>query len=63
MLHLAMSPENATYERAFSVSNWGGGGGVPVLCMSISLVPRPNPHAGKRVWCTSSDFLGFQDAK
>ena len=28
-----------------------------------SLVPRPNPHAGKRVWCTSSDFLGFQDAK
>ena len=29
----------------------------------LSLVPRPNPHAGKRVWCTSSDFLGFQDAK
>ena len=29
----------------------------------ISLVPRPNPHAEKRVWCTSSDFLGFQDAK
>ena len=28
-----------------------------------SLVPRPNPHAGKRVWCTSSNFLGFQDAK
>ena len=28
-----------------------------------SLVPRPNPHVGKRVWCTSSDFLGFQDAK
>ena len=27
-----------------------------------SLVPRPNPHAGKRVWCTSGDFLGFQDA-
>ena len=28
-----------------------------------SLIPRPNPHAGKRVWCTSSDFLRFQDAK
>ena len=28
----------------------------------ISLVPRPNLHAGKRVWCTSTDFLGFQDA-
>ena len=24
-----------------------------------SLVPRPNPLVGKRVWCTSSDFLGL----
>ena len=24
-----------------------------------SLVPRPNPLAGKRVWCTSSDFLSW----
>ena len=31
-------------------------------CYNYSLVPRPNPHAGKRVWCTSSDFLGLQDA-
>ena len=31
--------------------------------MFNSLVPRPNPHAGKRVWCTSSDFLGLHDAK
>ena len=32
-----------------------------VHCQPV--VPRPNPHAGKRVWCTSSDFLGLQDAK
>ena len=24
-----------------------------------SLGPRPHPHTGKRVWCTSSDFLGL----
>ena len=35
----------------------------PITADTPSLVPRPNPHAGKRVWCTSSDFLGFQDAK
>ena len=29
-----------------------------------SLVPRPNPRLrGERVWFTSSDFLGLQDAK
>ena len=27
------------------------------LHTNASLVPKPNPHAGKRVWCTSSDFL------
>ena len=32
MLHLAMSPENATCERAFSVGNGGGGGGGGCLC-------------------------------
>ena len=34
-----------------------------ILYVLHAIVPRPNPHAGKRVWCTSSDFLGFQDAK
>ena len=36
---------------------------TPIWGLGLSLVPRPNPLAGKRVWCTSSDFLGFQDAK
>ena len=30
-----------------------------MIFVTNSLVPRPNLHAGKRVWCTSSDFLGF----
>ena len=31
-----------------------------VSCLACSsLILRPYPHAGKRVWCTSSDFLGY----
>ena len=29
------------------------------LNMNFSLGPRPHPYTGKRVWCTSSDFLGL----
>ena len=25
----------------------------------FSLIPRPNPHTLKTVWCTLSDFLGL----
>ena len=28
-------------------------------CSNVSLGPRPHPYTGKRVWCTSSDFLGL----
>ena len=32
-----------------------------IVLPTPSLSPRPNPHAGKRVWFISSYFLGLQD--
>ena len=51
----------------------GGGAGIrhqphkfhmhltPIMSI-CSLVPRPHPRGGKRVWYTSSAFWGTQDA-
>ena len=44
--------------HAFQLKSQGEG------CPNSLLVSFPDPTpAGKRVWCTSSDFLGFQDVK
>ena len=60
------------------ITNWGLSNSAnrltPLLCFpsfpppsppplhTVNLVPRPI-HAGKRVWCALSDFLGLHDAK